>query len=148
MRTYALLDAARDERIYNAVLRADCEWACLYRGDAAVTMAAVAPYLVRLERESRFTQWLLEEGWGDSWGIYVLAPVPLDALRTHFRRFVFAQLPDGRNVYFRFYDPRVLRVFLPTCSEEESAQLFGPIERFIVEGDEPDQTLLFARNAY
>ena len=133
MRAYALVDAARDERIYPAVLRADCEWTCLYRGDAAVTMAEVAPYLVQLDRASRFTAWLLENGWGDSWGVFLNAPVTLEVLRNHFRRFVYAQLPDGRNVYFRFYDPRVLRVYLPTCTPDEMVKIFGPVERFLLE---------------
>jgi len=136
MRAYAILDAARDERIYPAVLRADAEWTCLYRGDAAVTMAEVAPYVVQLDRGSQFTAWILEHGWGDSWGVFLNAAVPLEVLRTHFRRFVFVQLPDGRNVYFRFYDPRVLRVYLPTCTEDEAEKLFGPVDRFLMEDAE------------
>ncbi len=28
---------------------------------------------------------------------------------------------------FRYYDPRVLRVYLPTCSPAEFARFFGPI---------------------
>jgi hypothetical protein len=143
MQTYALLDAARDERMYPAILRADCEWTCLYRGDAAVTMAEVAPYLVRLDRASQFTQWLIDEGWGNSWGVFLSAAVTLEIVRAHFRRFVFAQLPDGRNVYFRFYDPRVLRVYLPTCSPEEREMLFGPVERFLMEGADAAETLTF-----
>jgi len=138
MRAYVLLDAARDERIYPAVMRADAEWTCLYRGDAAVTMAEVAPYLVQLDRASRFTSWAIEQGWGNSWGVFLNAPVTLEVLRNHFRRFVFAQLPDGRNVYFRFYDPRVLRVYLPTCTAEEAGKIFGPVERFVVEPERED----------
>lgn len=143
MRAYVLLDAARDERIYPAVMRADAEWTCLYRGDAAVTMAEVAPYLVQLDRASAFTAWVLEHGWGNSWGVFLNAPVTLEVLRNHFRRFVFAQLPDGRNVYFRFYDPRVLRVYLPTCTEEESAKIFGPVDRFLMEGADAAEALTF-----
>ena len=136
MQAFALLDAARDQRIYPALLRADCEWSCLYRGDAASTMAEVAPYLVQFDRASRFAPWVLEQGWGNGWGIFLNTTVTMEALRSHFRRFVMVQLPDGRSVYFRFYDPRVLRVYLPTCTAEELAAIFGPIERFIVEGAE------------
>jgi len=144
MRAFALLDAARDDRIYAAVLRADCEWCCLYRGDAATTMAEVAPYLVELHRESRFTAWLIEEGWGHAWGIFINAPLTLEILRGHLRRFIYARLPDGRTVYFRFYDPRVLRVYLPTCNAEEVNTLFGPVERFVMESEERD-ALSFSR---
>jgi len=135
-RVFALLDAARDEQIYPALLKADCEWLCLYRGDAAVTMAEVAPYLVELQPYARFTWWLLEKGWGNSWGMFLHAAVKLDRLQAHFRRLVMAQLPDGKMVYFRFYDPRVLRAYLPTCTPKELEAMFGPVERFILEGDD------------
>jgi len=134
-RAFAVLDAARDNAIYPAVLRADCEWCCLYRGDAATTMAEVAPYLVELNVESRFTSWLLQNAWGNSWGVFLTAPVKMEALRNHLRRLVFVKLPDGRNVYFRFYDPRVLRVYLPTCTPEELTAIFGPIDRFLMEDE-------------
>jgi hypothetical protein len=145
-RAYAILDAARDDAIYQAVLRADCEWCCLYRGDAATTMAEVAPYLIELNPESRFTPWLFEKAWGNSWGVFLNAPVKMEALRNHLRRLVLVKLPDGRNVYFRFYDPRVLRVYLPTCTPEELTTIFGPIDRFLIE-DEEGAVLSFSMDA-
>jgi hypothetical protein len=54
------------------------------------------------------------------------------------------KLPDGKQVYFRFYDPRVLRVYLPTCTVEEMRTFFGPIKCFLTEGDKPEAALRFA----
>jgi len=142
--TFAVIDAARDERIYPAILRADCEWTCLYRGDAAATMAEVAPYLVELEPESRFASWLAARGWGDSWAIFLTSRATLETLRAHFRRFLMVQLPDDRTVYFRFYDPRVLRAYLPTCTPAELAELFGPVETYVVEDGE-GEAVVFER---
>lgn len=34
---------------------------------------------------------------------------------------------------FRFYDPRVLRLYLPSCTTEELDRVFGSVERFILE---------------
>jgi hypothetical protein len=48
---------------------------------------------------------------------------------------------DGKLLYFRFYDPRVLRRFLPTCDAEQLRQLFGPIDAFVMEGDDPHQCI-------
>ena len=135
---FALLDAARDERIYPAVMRADAPWSCLYRGDAAATMAEVAPYLVQLDRNSRFPHWVLAQGGGNSWGVFLNTVVTLETLRAHFRRLILVQLPDGRAVYFRFYDPRVLRVYLPTCTPDEAASIFGPVDRFVMENERSD----------
>jgi hypothetical protein len=146
-RAFAILDAARDDAIYPAILRADCEWCCLYRGDAATTMAEVAPYLVELNPESRFTPWLLEHAWGNSWGVFLNTPVKMEILQRHFRRFLMVRLPDGRSVYFRFYDPRVLRPYLPTCVPTELETLFGPVDRFVIEsGDTNHEIIIFSRD--
>ena len=42
----------------------------------------------------------------------------------------------GTPLYFRFYDPRVLRIYLPTCNESELQTVFGPVNHFYVEGKE------------
>lgn len=34
---------------------------------------------------------------------------------------------------FRFYDPRVLRLYLPTCTSTELEQVFGPVGTFFTE---------------
>lgn len=52
---------------------------------------------------------------------------------------------DGRKVYFRYYDPNILRIFLPTCDPEQSAVFFGPVRAFTAEDPEQGQTLLFTR---
>ncbi|MGZ5445231.1 MAG: DUF4123 domain-containing protein [Thermoanaerobaculia bacterium] len=142
-RAYAILDAARNDEIHPALLDADCPTLSLYRGDAAERMAEVAPYLVALERGSRFTRWLLERGWGDSWAVFVVCPAAAEPLRNHFRRLLMVQLPGGRAVYFRFYDPRVLRVYLPTCTPDELKTIFGPVECYVAEGEDPDEALAF-----
>ena len=43
---------------------------------------------------------------------------------------------DGKPLYFRFYDPRVFRVYLPTCNESELEIIFGPVSRYLVESED------------
>ena len=38
-------------------------------------------------------------------------------------------------MYFRFYDPRVFRMFLPTCDETQLRDFFGGVDFFIAEGE-------------
>ncbi len=38
---------------------------------------------------------------------------------------------------FRYYDPRVLRVYLPTCLAPELRTVFGPVRRFLLESEDP-----------
>jgi hypothetical protein len=44
---------------------------------------------------------------------------------------------------FRYYDPRVLRAYLPTCSIGELRTVFGPIECFWMEDKSPGTALEF-----
>jgi hypothetical protein len=44
---------------------------------------------------------------------------------------------------FRYYDPRVLSVYLPTCNPEEVTSLFGPVSRFLMESDGVAAMLMF-----
>jgi hypothetical protein len=37
---------------------------------------------------------------------------------------------------FRYYDPRVLRAFLPTCNAGELKTLFGDVDQFFIESKE------------
>ena len=146
---YAILDAARAMEIAYRLQNSLVEHESLYRGRKEETLWHVAPYLVRCEREDEFFQWVVTEGWGDSWGIFLTSSANLEELRKHFRQFLMVTLEDGgeeKEVYFRFYDPRVLRNFLPTCTPDEATEFFGPSRRYLVEAEEPGTILNFTQS--
>jgi hypothetical protein len=64
------------------------------------------------------------------WGIFVMTKADPETLRVHFRRFLVVQLPDGEHWYFRFYDPRLLPVYVGKCNEWELEKFFGPVRGF------------------
>src|SRR5207244_1565000 len=82
-RVYAVLDGARDPRIYPAVYRSGLDHECLFTGDLPHDLAEAAPYLVELERQAPFTRWLLEEGWGRSFAVFAWTRADLETLRRH-----------------------------------------------------------------
>ncbi|MGA2137150.1 MAG: DUF4123 domain-containing protein [Bryobacteraceae bacterium] len=133
---YAVLDAARSTRILELLSGTTEQFQCLYDGESAVKLAACAPYLVRLSVKSRLLRKLVREGSGKSWGVYVVCECSFAELRKHLRHFLMVKSEGGEDFYFRFYDPRVLRVFLPTCTEEQSSKFIGPVTSFFVEEDE------------
>jgi len=45
---------------------------------------------------------------------------------------------------FRWYDPRVLRVYLPTCTASELRTVFGPVERYLVDRADGDGLIEFS----
>jgi hypothetical protein len=133
-RVFAILDGARDPRIHPAVTRSGLAHHCLYSGTLEPVLARAAPYLVQLRREAPLARELVTR-WGDAWGIYLRSSAGLSALHRHFRRFLRVKDENGKNLIFRYYDPRVLRPYLPTCTEAELDYVFGPVQRFIHEAD-------------
>ena len=136
MRVYAVLDGARDPSIHEFVKGSNRPHCCLYAGELPRELVETAPYLVELERDGLFTRDLLERAWGKAWGIFACAEVDLEAMRRHLRRFLIVQDERGKQLLFRFYDPRVMRVYLPTCDPTERAQIFGPVTRYVIEGED------------
>ena len=143
--TYAVLDGAQIPDLLPRLHEQRPEYECLYRGELAPDIAEVAPYLVQLEPDSDFTLWLLEHGWGHNWGIYATSTADLRAMRRHFRTFLIVHDEEGKPLYFRFYDPRVLRVYLPTCNANELTMIFGFINSYILENENPNSALRFNR---
>ena len=140
--TWMIVDAARDRRIYPLILSCHLDHACLYTG-APRTLEMVAPYLLRLDHGYRDTYKFLEQGWGNSWGVILRCDTRLERLRTHLRRLLTVRDPGGKRLLFRYYDPRVLRLYLPTCLEPELREMFGPIQYFWCESERPDDMLEF-----
>jgi hypothetical protein len=132
---FALLDAARDPEVYEAVMEPGVEARCLYVEELPDELARAAPYIVDLDRSVGFVQ-RLREAWGKSWGILARSSASLDELRRHFKGLNIVQGPDGQRLLFRYYDPRVLRVYLPPCTPGELAQVFGPVTELVTEGDD------------
>ena len=140
---YAILDGASVPELPQALARFEVEADCLFRGELEPDMAQVAPYLVSVRFDDPFTDWLLQEGWGRHWGVFAISPVDLRQLRMHLRTFLKVYGPDLNPLYFRYYDPRVLRVYLPTCNARELRTVFGPVLRYVVEDEDPAGLLTF-----
>ena len=132
---YAILDAARDERIYPALRRlaATEKIVSLYQGPTAQELADVAPYLICLGTSDNVFNWLWNEAWGEHWGIFVWSMVSMSTLRDHFRRITIVQTQEKQRLLFRFYDPRVLSIFLPTCDADQLKEMFSTnVSRFLL----------------
>jgi pSer/pThr/pTyr-binding forkhead associated (FHA) protein len=145
---YAVLDAARDVKILALLLKSNEEYQSLYEGPQGAKLAQVAPYLVRLKKDSLLLEKLVRDGWGESWGVYLTCASEFNEVRRHLRHFLEVTLPEGEQVYFRYYDPRVLRVYLPTCTFEEADSFFGPIKNYFMEDEDPDSLLQFSNRGH
>lgn len=142
---YAVLDGASVPQLLRKLSECRAENWCLFPGDLEPDMAEVAPYLVRLERGSDVCQWLLRNGWGEHWGVFLTSQADGVTLRGQLAMLVKVYGPDGKRLIFRYYDPRVLRVYLPTCTDGELGEVFGRVDAFWMEAGDPASMLCFRR---
>jgi Domain of unknown function (DUF4123) len=141
---YALLDGARSPQVHSLVNESRLPSRCLYAEPLLPPMRDVAPYLVEMPPAAVFNLSLIAHSFGRSWGVFLETAQPIEPLRAHLRQFLRVEDEQDRRLLFRFYDPRVLRVFLPTCTVDELRTFFGPIHRFHVESDTATALLGFS----
>jgi hypothetical protein len=131
----AIVDASRDERIWPLLNRSGAHYGCLFEGTRAQSLAIWAPYLVQLPKSSALLEALVREGWGKHWGIYLTSLAPFEIVLAHLRQWLWVQTETKERLYFRFYDPRILKVFLPTLTVTEQQLWFGPVRRWLLEDE-------------
>lgn len=140
---WMIVDGARDRSVYGTLLDSYLDYSCLYHGDIPPELEIAAPYLVQLEYDDSYSTKLLQRAWGDSWGILLKCDSGVDTLRRHLRTLLTVRDQTGNFLLFRYYDPRVLRIYLPTCTPDELKTVYGPISRFWTEDETPETLLEF-----
>ena len=140
---WSVLDGARDRDVWATLYASTMPRECLYAGSLHPALERAAPYLVQLEHDDRQTIRLINRAWGNSWGIFLTADGGLGAMRKHLRKLLKVTGPSGKRLLFRYFDPRVTRVFLPTCSTPQLDEWFGPVQAVLCEGEEDDEVLQF-----
>ena len=145
MHVYAALDGASVPGLLARLHSTQrLRFVCLYRGALRPDMAQVAPYLVAIEPESEFMHWLLANGWDNHWGVFLRTRARMIDVRKHLRNLNRVYGPQLQSLWFRYYDPRVLRAFLPLCESHQLPELFGPVCTWVVEAEAPGRAIAFA----
>jgi hypothetical protein len=147
---FAVLDGARDSRVFGAVDASYQDKYCLYSGqkrwpgdDLSWDLVGISPYLVEMEKGTDLTHFVLRHGWCEHWGIFCRSDDGIGTLRNHFRGLLIVSNESRRRMLFRFYDPRVLRQYLPTCTAAELRTIFGPVNAFVVAGEDPSTAVQY-----
>lgn len=144
---YALLDAARVGSDMSDAHGLEPNGVSLYKGMSEESLSDVAPCVFPFGGSEGFAAWLVAKGRGKSWGVFIETTVSIDEIHRHLRKFLMVRTEDGRELYFRFYDPRVLRIFLGTCSPAQLSELFGPVAHYAAEDENPAFMLVFTLGA-
>ena len=148
-RMYCLIDAAGDKDIISKLQTSDTHYYCLlkkgvhYNGERLLPeLAAVAPYLMLCDKGS-FPEKFIDENWGKNRIILLFSTCAVYNVINALSDLLLVNEPDGTISYFRFYDPRVLRSFLPECPVEMVGKFFGMIRSFVVERDAFCEPVIF-----
>ncbi|GAB3709558.1 hypothetical protein GCM10027592_45780 [Spirosoma flavus] len=138
-----LFDAAKMGEAIKEAKKIEENHSSLYKGQSEKTLDIFAPYIFTINPKMALANWYFSNGWGKAWGIILKSQANPREIYNHFRRFLLVKAEDGRELYFRFYDPRVLRVFLPTCDTSQLQEFFGPVQSFFMEDEDPAYSLEF-----
>ena len=132
-RLYAVLDGVQVPNLPKRLYDAQVLNYCLFSGELEPDMLYVAPYVVLLTPDSKFADFVMSEGFGKNWGIFAHSRHSIREMRRHFRSLINVYDENANSMVFRFYDPRVLREFLPTCNPGELRTFFGNVDTFFAD---------------
>ncbi|KII38665.1 DUF4123 domain-containing protein [Pseudomonas fluorescens] len=93
---------------------------------------AVMPYVGIVATDSEFLHWVATTESLD-WGWLAVSSASLEEVVAHFRSLTQVLMPDGKMVFFRFWDGRFLLPILQ-ANEVDAAQLFPLIGRCLING--------------
>lgn len=140
---YVILDAAvMGSGIYEAGnLSLKCS--SLFMGEAGEKLKYVAPYLMQYAVTSEFREFIGELMNNNNCGIFLESDRPFEDVYRHFRRFLYVKTEAGKQMYFRYYDPRILPTFLETCTIDQLDLFFGKVLCFEIYSKESGSKLYF-----
>lgn len=145
---YAVIDLARDPYLLLAVLEGfGGDRQCLFRGRAKEELGDQTAWIVRIDRQNGLLDWLLDEGWNRRIVSFIVSPLMLNQLTSHLRK--FTRVKDSQDVehFFRFYDPQVLRQYLPVFDKREHEMFFRSITCCAIEDTRNGDRILIGRSS-
>ena len=110
----------------------------LFVGDMAAHVAHAGPILIPLDGDPLPFLSLWVDALGKNAGVLLQTPAELPALFAQLRHVFVVKDEENQEYFLRFYDPRVLRGFLPTCTPEQRSEFFGPVGQYVAESEAGD----------
>lgn len=136
---YAVILGSRVEGLRERLASAEVDdWDALWTGELDNAELDAAPHLVRLRRESPFSDWLAAEAAKayPDWGLFVRSKLPFLAMRTRGRALCRAEGPDGEALRLDWADAATLLAVLPLAPREQLERVFDSIHSFVIAGSE------------
>lgn len=137
---YAIVDGASARGLVREAKRVNLRLESLLPSGSSPYLAAVVPYLVEVELDSDFLR-LWRTMLAKNPGILIESRADFDAMLVHTRTLFLAKDDQGKQSYFRFYDPNVLYEWLTKGSADRLDNFFGFANAVIVGLDKGERLL-------
>ena len=133
---FGIVDGARCvELAYEAQIQFGAKMYSLFAPEVQAPLWNVAPYLVTIDSASGYLHnWARR--WGENAGVLVLTDADDEPLYQHLREIFVVRDDQKQEFFFRYYDPRVLRTFVPTCTPAQLREFFGPLQTILAESED------------
>ena len=89
----------------------------LWQETAYASWFDAMPYIVPIERNSPFLEWVDKTDAND-WGWLAVSPYTTEEIRLHFKSLTKVIMPDGIDAFFRYWDGRHLYPILDNLKEQ------------------------------
>lgn len=130
LHSYLLLDGAQINdlaaRIYG--LEESPSLHLLYQQSAYEALAEVGPLLVAVRPHSELAQ-LFHREWQATAGVWLESDASEDDLVAHLRSLIHVRLGSAQTTLFRYYDPRIMALWLGALEADERVPLMGAVKR-------------------
>ena len=128
---YLLLDGAQIDDLMQILYQLEPvpEFHRLYDGTRYAELAEVGPVLITTDHSSLLSQHF-KEHWSTTAGATLNSRARTDELIQHLSSLVHASVSGGVSVLFRYYDPRILHLWLTDMNDGQRNTALGPVEQF------------------
>jgi hypothetical protein len=127
LKTYAIVDSIRDEKVKEKILFSNLNHTDLWHEELFENEIEVPLYLVELEKENELLDYLLAQH-TKSIATYFISPYSLETLQAYYNKFTHVNLEietdDFKKALFGFYDPNTLPNYMQTLYTPEKVDEF------------------------
>ena len=127
LKTYAIVDSIRDERIKEKILFSNLNHTDLWHEELFENEQEVPLYLIELEKENELLDHLLTQH-KESIATYFISPYDIETLKRYYSVFTHVNIEveadNFQKAIFGFYDPNILSNYIQTLYNQDKIDEF------------------------
>src|SRR5471032_1957013 len=133
-RLYLIVSAASDAEALKSLYQLEpaTQVTPIWGGTPYAAWQPVMPYLTEIKSNSNFLPWIAETDDQD-WGWLAVSTSAPDVVFEHLRSLTQVRMPDGTEVFFRFWDGRHIYPILEGLGEA-AGEVLPVFDRYLING--------------